>query len=406
MAWYDNFVENRFSNFNVLATVDDIGYTEKPKDQETIKSLNNRIGVKADWFNFANFADMVGNKGHTFCPATFECNGKWAPRRKNTFLQQQIFALDFDGGITQEEVLKRALDYKIPPTFIYKTLSSDDIEVDKFRVIWVADFIVSDIVTAEGIIKLLMTIYPDADKACKDCCRMFFGGKGITHMSSNPYLSRLTIINLSSAVECYIKDKYYKDRLDKMRAISEETGIVLKGGHLDIQERALTDEQFAILVKYAKPKEWDNAFRFYVLPKEAGEIFNEEILDEENIIYIAIRKICSVGNIVYFIRMNRDKEVKKKKGTVKIKDPKVIYTTKSNTEYKVNRNSERGITREKLFEKCLMIQDFVNDVYLTFDELFGICTNLTCIEGGLAFFKDVIKDSKHNIARDTDWHRV
>ena len=45
----------------------------------------------------------------------------------------------------------------------------------------------------------------------------------------------------------------------------------------------------------------------------------------------------------------------------------------------------------------------MNDEYLTFDELFGICTNLTCIEGGLHFFKDTIQKSKHNITRSTDW---
>lgn len=36
--------------------------------------------------------------------------------------------------------------------------------------------------------------------------------------------------------------------------------------------------------------------------------------------------------------------------------------------------------------------------------MFGVCTNLTCIEGGLSFFKDVIQSSKHNIARSTDWY--
>lgn len=342
--------------------------------------------------------------GHSFCPAIFESNGKYAPRRKGTFLQQQIFALDFDDGITHNEVLQRALKYKIPPTFMYKTLSCDDIELNKFRAVWVADFVINDIDTSEGIIKLLMTVFPEADKMCKDCCRMFFGGKGIIYMESYPYLSRLSLIDLASAVNNYIKDNFYKDRLNKMRKISNETGIVLSNGILDIKEKELTDEQFKILVKCLKPLECNVIYRFYVLPNELQDVLNEEILNEENIVYIAIRKICEVNNKVYFIRMNRAKEIKKKINTIKDKKGKITFTTRTNTEYKVNRKTQRGITREMLFEKCLLIQDFVNDEYLTFNELFGICTNLSCIEGGLKFFKEVILISKHNIARSTDWY--
>lgn len=342
--------------------------------------------------------------GHSFCPAVFESNGKYAPRRKGSFLQQQIFALDFDDGITHNEVLQRALKYKIPPTFMYKTLSCDDIELNKFRAVWIADFVINDIDTSEGIIKLLITVFPEADKMCKDCCRMFFGGKGIIYMESYPYLSRLSLMDLASAVNNYIKDNFYKDRLNKMREISNETGIVLSNGILDIQEKELTDEQFKILVKYLKPLKCSVTYRFYVLPNELQDVLNEEILNEENIVYIAIRKICEVNNKVYFIRMNRAKEIKKKINTIKDKKGKITFTTRTNTEYKVNRKTQRGITREMLFEKCSLIQDFVNDEYLTFNELFGICTNLSCIEGGLKFFKEVILISKHNIARSTDWY--
>lgn len=403
LGWYDSFTNEKFGSFLVKATVDDVGYTEKPKDQEEIKSLNNRIGTKEQWLEFSKFADMVGNKGHTFCPAVFESDGNYAPRRKSNFSQQQVFALDFDGEITHEEILQRALKYNISPAFIYKTLSCDDVELNKFRAIWIADFIVNNVDVDEGIIKLLMTIFPESDKSCKDCCRMFFGGKSIIYMAEYPYLCRLSLTDLASALNNYVKDNHYKNRTDKMRAISEETGFVLSNGILDIKQKELTDEQFHTLEKYSKPVEENMAYRFYVVPREAKEILNEEILDEENIVYVVIRKICAVDNIVYFIRMNRTKEIKKKITTVTNAKGEITYKTKTNTEYKVSRKVARGIKREMLFEKCFLIQDLVNDVYLKFDELFGICTNLTCIEGGLSFFKEVIQKSKHNIARDTDW---
>ena len=404
LGLYDNFVSDRLNQFKILATVDDKGYTEKPKDQEEIKKLNNRIGMQARCIDFTEFMDMVGNQGHTFCPAIFESNGKYAPRRKDTFLCQQIFALDFDEGITYEEVLQRAFKYKIPPAFIYKTLSCDDIDLNKFRVIWVLDCIVNDIETTESIIKLLMSIFPEADKSCKDCSRMFFGGKGLIYMESSSYLSRLSLTDLSIAVNNYIKDTQYKERLNRMRTISEETGIVLENGILDIKEKEFTDEQLNILVKYLKPIESKIPFRFYILPNELQEILKEAILDEEHIIYVLIRKICEVDNKVYLIRMNKAKEIKEKVKNVINKKGDITFKTRTNTEYKATRKTRRGITREKLFEKCLLIQDFVNDEYLTFNELFGICTNLSCIEGGLKFFKEVIKNSKHNIARSTDWY--
>lgn len=48
-----------------------------------------------------------------------------------------------------------------------------------------------------------------------------------------------------------------------MRTISEETGIVLENGILDIKEKEFTDEQLNILVKYLKPIESKIPFRFY-----------------------------------------------------------------------------------------------------------------------------------------------
>lgn len=403
LFWYDDFIKEKMGSFLVKVSIDDVGYTEKPKEQEEIKKLNNRIGAKEQWLEFSKFADMVGSKGHTFCPAIFESDGNYAPRRKSNFSEQQIFALDFDGEITYEEVLQRTLKYNIPPAFIYKTLSCDDVEINKFRVVWIADFIINDVEVDEGIIKLLMTIFPETDKSCKDCCRMFFGGKGIIYLAEYPYLCRLSLVDLASALNNYIKDNYYKNRTDKMREICKETGFVLNNGILDIKQKRLTDEQFHLLEKYSKPAEYNMACRFYVLLSEAKEILNEDIFDEEGVVYVAIRKICAEDNIVYFIRMNRNKKIKKKVATVTRNKGKITYKTKSNAEYKVSRKAIRGIHREMLFEKCLLIQDFVNDEYLTFDELFGICTNLTCIEGGLHFFKDTIQKSKHNIARSTDW---
>lgn len=408
LNWYDEQLNNRLNHFTILATVDDKGYTRKLKgnneeDQKEIKNLNNRIGSKSKIIDIEKFADLVGNKGHSFCVATFgEENEEsyYIHRRKNNFNQQHIFALDFDDGITFEEVINRAYRYKIPPIFAYKTFSCDDVKIDKFRVIWVADFCANSINIAESVTRLLMTIYPESDKSCKDCCRLFYGGKGIIYKSSCAYLERLSLTNLCCAVEQYIEHKYPKDRLKKMREISKETGIVLIGGRLDVREIRLNEEQIKQVVECAKEKEWHYSIRCYLEVSDCKEILNEELLDEEGIIYGIARKINFEFNKFYFIRMNTSGEIKEKHQTEK---KTTRYNIKSNVEYSKIKDRKRGITREMLYEKCQMIKYLVNDEYLTFDELFGICTNLINIEGGLQFFKEVIKESQYNITRDNDW---
>lgn len=69
LGWYDSFTNDRFKKFNIIATVDDVGYTEKLKDQEEIKKLNNRIGVQAKCIDFSEFADMIGNKRTFILPS-------------------------------------------------------------------------------------------------------------------------------------------------------------------------------------------------------------------------------------------------------------------------------------------------------------------------------------------------
>lgn len=391
--WYGNFIDEKNKDFKIMVTLDDKEYTRKlnsrdKEDLEEIKNINNRIGSKGTIIDLCTFLDMVGNKGCSFCPAVFESykDRKFTPRRKDTFLRQQVFALDFDEGIAVEEVLSRAYKYKILPMFIYKTLSCDDIKLNKFRVVWVADFIANDMSIAENIIKLLMIIFPEADKMCKDCCRLFFGGKGIIYKAPYPYLERLSLTDLSDAVNQLIKCKYSKDRLSKMREISKDTGIILNGGLLDIQEIKLTRSKIRKIGRCVKPKDWNISIRFYISLKEYEEILGKKTVENEDANYLVIRKLDAYCNTVYFIRVSNKKINTKIKENKQVKGD-TIYKSKSNLEYKIKKKPIRGITREMLCEKCQLIRNFANDVYyLRFNELFGICTNLINIEGRFRLF--------------------
>lgn len=160
---------------NVTISLDQTPYYEKP-DEDTIKEISNRIARRSNRtvLSINEMADIVGNKGHTFCPAVY----RMGRRKEVQFERQQIFALDFDGTTSIEEVQKRSTEYKLPIAFMYHTLSSSN-ELIKFRAVYICDVEVTDIESTKVLTNMLLKIFPEADDQCKDGARMFFGGKGL-----------------------------------------------------------------------------------------------------------------------------------------------------------------------------------------------------------------------------------
>jgi hypothetical protein len=97
---------------------------------------------------------------------------------ESDWLSQQIFALDFDSGITIEEVERRAQKNSLEINLLYTTLSDSD-ALRKFRVIFCLEKPITEYKRAKWIQKGLMTLFPEADAACKDLCRMYYPGKQI-----------------------------------------------------------------------------------------------------------------------------------------------------------------------------------------------------------------------------------
>ena len=133
----------------------------------------------------------------TFCCSTFVDSGK---RLNANWEQQSVFALDFDNGINPEEVLERLAKNNIVANITY-TSFSDTPELRKFRVLLFINKSVLDKKVAKFIITSLMEMFPEADKSCKDLCRMFFGGKELikTDNTINDYqhlMDTLSILHI------------------------------------------------------------------------------------------------------------------------------------------------------------------------------------------------------------------
>ncbi|MDF0556286.1 hypothetical protein [Kamptonema sp. UHCC 0994] len=108
--------------------LDHVSYQAKP-DKEDIKLINSRIVNNPVELTIQELAkEITYPNGKTFIPNVFFKN----KRSNEGWKSQQIFALDFDSGITFNAALTRLKEYGLDCTFAYETFSSS-IESPKFR---------------------------------------------------------------------------------------------------------------------------------------------------------------------------------------------------------------------------------------------------------------------------------
>ena len=177
--------------------IDKYVYAHKPNKYEVAKISNRLSESDAKEISFDEFCTLVGEQGHSFCVADF--NSK---RNKENFKSQQVFALDFDNNVIYSEVSIRAESYGLPIALAYETFSSEN--ENRFRVVFVNAFQIDDIRVSEMIMDILINIFPECDKACRDVSRIFFGGKKVIDASER-YLS---LSNLMMEFPRFLKDKY------------------------------------------------------------------------------------------------------------------------------------------------------------------------------------------------------
>ena len=210
----------------VKASIDAAGYSGKPVHGEIVK-INRRIAKCSRELEVQEIADLVGNKGHTFCPAVFS-EGK---RKKDHFLQMQLFGLDFDTGVSFDKIKEIAKEHELPIAFAYQTFSSTK-DRPKFRVVFVNDAVVDNAYAAEIMLKMLFVLFPDTDKSCKDVSRMFFGGKGLLGEVEE---KTINIMQLAQEFHRVIFEKDEKNYSRSIRQFAKENNIVCEANVLQIK---------------------------------------------------------------------------------------------------------------------------------------------------------------------------
>lgn len=163
--------------------IDEKSFSSKPKGSE-VSGISNRIINSPTDVSLKQLSEAL-KEGKTFVPAFFkkDKNGE-IRRRKDFWYSQEVIALDFDEGMTLQEALK---EFSREGAFIYTTFSHTEIK-NKFRVVFKLSRVINNIEEYDYIMKLLLEKYPQADKHCKDCTRLFYGGQQIYELNYNNIL--------------------------------------------------------------------------------------------------------------------------------------------------------------------------------------------------------------------------
>lgn len=151
--------------------LDPIGYKRKPGrgEAEAIRPRLRRVKVTED-----ELIEAIRN-GQTWMPAAME-----GGTRRENFRSQQVLALDFDnddGILEPVDAWQRAYDMDLEPFCLYFTFSAT-LDRPRYRMVWVLDQPVYDAEKIRDYYSGLLSLFPEADKACKDVARMFYGGGG------------------------------------------------------------------------------------------------------------------------------------------------------------------------------------------------------------------------------------
>jgi hypothetical protein len=148
-------------------------YTQKPQGAEPRKINNRILNCEIDIMleDLAN--ELI--KGKSFVPATLKQIDGLKKRQKSYWKSQQIIALDIDKGLSLDDALADQFINE-NAAFLYTTFSHTS-NHHKFRIVFALDKPIFNYGHFEKIWSYLSERIPQADSACKDGVRLFFGGR-------------------------------------------------------------------------------------------------------------------------------------------------------------------------------------------------------------------------------------
>ncbi len=164
--------------------------------------------------------------------------------KAENWIEQQLFGLDFDGGIRIEEAYNKVVSLGITPCFMYTTFSHKE-EHHKFRMIFCNDTVITDGNIRDKLQATLMGTIGGIDEVCFNRDRLFFGGKGHTIL----YPDYDVRINAESIIEKYWNDdfeQYISNAKPKSKKKKDTTAAGIKNKGTDTAKERPTYENLNV----------------------------------------------------------------------------------------------------------------------------------------------------------------
>ena len=161
----------------------------KPVDGFTLKSMHERICKTVSDVTPQELAKSLA-QGQTMVLGVMKDN----KRKKTNMIYQELVALDFDEGITLEEIQENDF-IKSNASFVYTTFSHTE-DKNKFRVVFILESKLTNNEQVTTVYNELFKMFPTADIACKDSSRFFFGGREYLEIDFNNKLNVKELVEL------------------------------------------------------------------------------------------------------------------------------------------------------------------------------------------------------------------
>lgn len=315
-------------------SLDTQSFQKKP-ERGFIPKIRYRTADNWKLMELSEIADYVGNQGYTMIPAHLE-NGIKA----ENCTEMQLFALDFDNGYSFKKIKDKCDQIGIPISFAYNTFSST-LEMEKFRIVFMYEQLVTDPYIIKIIIAMLHKIFPECDQSCKNTDRMFFGGKRLIYLDTN---ARISLVQLLSPFNNALNTRNNYNR--NIREFCNKYKIAM------FNNRAMMESYDKI------------------------SVFG---LNDENLETAIIHIIGETKKSSFFIA--------EKNGV------------HQSTTYKLE--PKRMDLKENC--ACQLLNDFSNGNYLWHNQKFAIIANLRHVNGGKKYFFDVLR--KYGYGDYDKWNR-
>jgi hypothetical protein len=336
-----------------------VDWTDKPLSEIILISI--RLNKGHTQVNPKILAEACVN-GQSMCLGYFgapDPRDNKIHRRNNCWTKQDAFGLDFDHDLTIEEFLQRCEKLDLYPAFVYTTFSHSP-EHHKFRAIFVSNQTVTDYRVRYLMQYTLMKLFPEADSKCIDAARLFFGGRQIVYENYDAEIDLLDI------VRTYCITEEERDSINVRRNLHrycQLTGLNLHNGFPHVEEcDEILEENSPTSILY-----------YY---RGCGEFFKKCFLIHFSISEKEFKRVIPC--------LDDDEDFKKTNKNKTGGRPKSTKVTKFDVmSSKSKRELERNFDFESLNENCQLFKEFLSGQRWCYHyEIFGIATNLLCVEGG------------------------